>query len=700
MLGVWLASEFAISLPLCVAVAGLMLLLLVVCLLEPMLRRRYRVIMSCATMTMFCALGVLLVYVNNPYVAENHYAKFYPTGSQLSGKLRIVDTPQEKAKTMGVVAELEQCNDGGGWCETSGKLMLYVAKDSLSRRLRYGDCLEAELTLAAPNGALNPCQFDYRKFLYRKGIAATAYLKTGAYEVYDNQSHGLIGWCKQSQSTLVDRLRQSELNDSYKGFAEAMLLGWKHDVDEGMEAQFRDAGIMHLLCVSGLHVGLVTAMIGACLFFVPRTRWWNLLRVLLQLAGTWAFVCVSGLSPAAVRAGVMFSIYVIGNSIGRLGNNLNALAFAALILVCVEPWCLFNVSFQLSFVAVLGIMLLCRPLYTLLQPNAIFQKNRIGRMFASCLDGVWELVCLSMSAQFVLLPLLLYYFHQFPIYFLIANILIVPFAGLLLLGILLVVMTLHWGIIGTICAKVVSALLFCVDFVTKWVSGLRGAMIENIYCDVPLALLCAVFVMFTILLVRTRKVQWCAMSFVALLGMVVYATMVDIRCERNRQLVVYADAPVPAVEVFLGKESVLFVDAPLRGAPDALSYQREGLLLHNKVQRTYVCGLDTVLRNADFSMDRGELSFSDTKILMIGNTNKDYWIRDDEMLQVNYLVVGDCGTYDMRRILKTVSCDTVAIGCGGKPWKMNGLLNLCQERNLPCKDLRNNGALVFLMQNN
>lgn len=146
-------------------------------------------------------------------------------------------------------------------------LMLYVAKDSLSRRLRYGDCLEAELTLAAPNGTLNPCQFDYRKFLYRKGIVATAYLKTDTYEVYDNQSHGLIGWCKQSQSTLVDRLRQSELNDSYKGFAEAMLLGWKHDVDEGMEAQFRDAGIMHLLCVSGLHVGLVSAMIGACLFF-------------------------------------------------------------------------------------------------------------------------------------------------------------------------------------------------------------------------------------------------------------------------------------------------------------------------------------------------------------------------------------------------------------------------------------------------
>lgn len=700
MLGVYLASEFAISLPLCVAVAGLMLLLLVVCLLEPMLRRKYRAVMSCATMTLFCAMGVLLVYVNNPYVAEDHYAKFYPTGTQLSGKLRIVDTPQEKAKTMGVVAELEQCNDGSGWRETSGKLMLYVTKDSLSRRLRYGDCLEAELTLAAPTGALNPYQFDYRKFLYRKGIAATAYLKTGTYEFYDHQSQGLVGWSKQLQSTLVDRLRQSELNDSYKGFAEAMLLGWKHDVDEGMESQFRDAGIMHLLCVSGLHVGLVTAMIGACLFFVPRTRWWNLLRVMLQLAGTWAFVCISGLSPAAVRAGLMFSVYVIGSSIGRMGNSLNALAFAALILVCVEPWCLFNVSFQLSFVAVLGIMLLCRPLYTLWQPNVILQRNRVGRLFANCLNGVWELVCLSMSAQFVLLPLLLYYFHQFPIYFLIANILIVPFAGLLLVGILLVVMTLHWGIIGTACAKVVSALLLGVDFVTKWVSGLPGAMIENIYCDVPLALLCAVFVLLTILLVRTRKVQWCAMSFVALLVVVVYATMVDIRCERNRQMVVYADTPVPAVELFLGKESVLFVDAPLRGAPDALSFQRSGLLLHNKVQRIYVCGLDTVLQNACFAMDRGALSFLDTRVLMIGNSNRDYWVDNDKIMQVDYLAAGDCGAYDLRRILKTVSCDTVAIGCGGKSWKMKGLLDFCIERNLPRKDLRNVGALVFCGQNN
>lgn len=694
MLGVWLASEFALSLPLCVAVAGLTLVLLFVCLSVPALRRGYRKVLDCLSLLLFCALGVVLVYVNNPYAAYSHYSHWCVNGTPMSVKMRLVETPIEKPKTIGVVAELEQCNDGSGWRETSGRVMLHVAKDSVSRQLRYGDCLEAELKLLAPNGALNPYQFDYRKFLYRKGIAATAYLKTDCYEVVGHQSKGLIGWSKEAQRTLVERLRQTQMKPAYQGLAEALLLGWKQDVDDAMKAQFRDAGIMHLLCVSGLHVGLVTAIIGGCLFLLPRTRWWNLLRILLLLAGTWAFVCLTGMASATVRAGVMFSVYVISSGSGRIGNNLNALAFAALLLLCVNPWCLYDVGFQLSFAAVLGIMLLYHPLFELFSEGLKSHRNVLLKVLSRGAQEIWRLVCLSLSAQLATLPIMMFYFHQFPVYFLIANLLVVPFAGVLLGCVMLVAITMHWGAVGAFCTKVLCGMLGVVDHLTRWVAGLPGAVLENIYCDVPLALLCALWVVMVIVTLRRRQRLWVSMTLFALVAVVGYAVAVDFRCVRNQQLVVYADAPVVAVELFDGKESYLFTEGPLRDAPDALRYQRGGLLLHNKVRTTHVCALDTVLHHRSFEMHRGVLSCKGTKFLVSGKNGWAVCQQDQDFLKVDYLVAGGCKTYELEKLLDRVQCDTVVVGCGGGRWRTDALRRYCADKQIPCRNLRLSGALL------
>lgn len=222
-----------------------------------------------------------------------------------------------------------------------GELILYLRKDSTAASLRYGDRLLA-------HGYVD----SERKSLY---------VTSDHYIIVSHDSTSLRARSEALRMKLLERMQSGPLEHRYRGVAEAMTLGWRGDLEPGINAQFRDAGIMHLLCVSGLHIGLLAAIVGGLLFWIGKECRGRLIRGSVQLLALWSFALLTGLSPATVRAALMFSLFIFSNMLGRRTDTLNLLAAAAIAMLMVNPMLLFNTGWQLSFSAVLGILLM-RPL--------------------------------------------------------------------------------------------------------------------------------------------------------------------------------------------------------------------------------------------------------------------------------------------------------------------------------------------------
>ena len=405
--------------------------------------------------------------------------------------VRLCDTPQTTPKCYKSVAEVLTV-DGR---PVHGKVLLYIRQDSASALLRYGDCLSVEARPQHPSNWTD--EFDYRRYLRRKGILWQCYVPTDRWDhVAHDSTFSLRAWSKEIQLRMVERIRYSDLTLQQQGIAEALLLGWRDDVDEVTQQQFRDAGITHLLCVSGLHVGIVAWLAGAFLFFLGRKRWQRVVKGIVQIGVVWLFVLLTGMAPSTLRAGVMFSLLLVGSMLNRQPNSFNNLCTSMLLLLMVNPMLLFDVGFQLSYAAVAGIIAWNRPLQWLL-PRLVEPRPR---WYLWLPQKAWQLICLSTSAQITALPLVLYHFHQFPLYFLIANVTVVPFAGVLLATVLLMLL-----VGGGWATTLLHYELVAVDRLTRWISSLPHAMLTDIYCDLPVALIITALILDVTLLLYTRE---------------------------------------------------------------------------------------------------------------------------------------------------------------------------------------------------
>ena len=312
--------------------------------------------------------GGLIVQLHTP---DNPFAGLDNTPGPTLMQLRLTDTPHSAKNGYKVPVAVEAYVDDGRWCATQGGLMLFLPPDSTVEALHYGQRLVVRGTPRRPSGEENPGQFNYQRYLRHRGVLWQCRLPEGGWVVTSTGkevSAGVTTWAKQLQWTLVQRIRNSQLTPSQQGIAEAMLLGWRDDTDMQTTRQFREAGIAHLLCVSGLHVGIVALLVRSLLFFLGRRRWQRAVKGAVQTLAVWLFVCLTGLSPSALRAGVMFTLLIAGDALAQRPNSANNLATSAVLLLCLRPMLLFDVGFQLSYAAVAGIIIGYKPIYQLITP--------------------------------------------------------------------------------------------------------------------------------------------------------------------------------------------------------------------------------------------------------------------------------------------------------------------------------------------
>jgi competence protein ComEC len=360
-------------------------------------------------------LGWTVSYISSPkaQVSLNENCEAY--------LVRIDSGTENKPKSYKTTGQVYKARVDSVWKEFSYPItvLLYFSKEGF--RPVYGDVYLISGSPRTIEGKKNPFEFDYKTFQRRRGIVQHHFLRKGDFEkVGYKPKNAIFKWSYALNELAGEKLNTLISNKENRAVAEAMLSGSKDELDNNVREAYATAGAIHILAVSGLHVGILLIMLNAIFGFLNKhnkTKW---LYGVLTIACLWGYAVFTGLSPSVTRATLMFSLFQIGTLVDRDKNSINVLAASAFILLCFNPLWLFEVGFQLSYLAIFGIVFL----YPYL--NDLFQsKNWL-------LTNLWEISMISVAAQLFTVPLSIYYFHQFPSYFLLTN----PIVTVLSMGVL------------------------------------------------------------------------------------------------------------------------------------------------------------------------------------------------------------------------------------------------------------------------
>lgn len=407
----------------------LFVFLLFVFIKKPSFQYRFRIIKGLFFYLLIACVGFWLSYFHTAVFYQNHFSgKIYPNHTIIA---IINDPPVIKEKT--VVAELmvTAITINGKTIETSGKIIANLMPDSNSIVLRYGDkiCFNDTPTFIEP--PKNPNEFDYKSYQQFHNINHRIYLKSGYWQLlsHDN-SNWLLSDIYNLRQRLHDILFEVIPGRDERAVATALLLGERGYMTADVMQAFSSSGAIHVLSVSGLHVGVVFLTFNFLLGWMEKTKRGRILKAIIIISIIGFYAIITGLSPSVLRSFVMFSILTISKTINRSSNTYNVLAGSCLLLLLYNPFLITEVGFRLSYLAVLGIVFLYPYIYGLL-----YVKNK-------WLNWAWGITAISLSAQIATFPLSLLYFHQFPNLFLLSNLIIIPASNFILcVGMLLFVLS-------------------------------------------------------------------------------------------------------------------------------------------------------------------------------------------------------------------------------------------------------------------
>lgn len=365
----------------------------------------------------------------------------------------VVESPQEKARSY-------QCRVS----VSDKEVLLYLPKDSASASVRIGDELFFYTRMDAPRNGDGFHAFDYARYLYHEGISGTAFVPADAWRKTEGQHP--LGWKQKAlafRERILEKYRQWGIGTEQLPVLAALTLGHKGDLDKETLEAYSVAGISHVLALSGMHIGIVWLLLDVLLRPLARKRLKGL-KWLLTTALLWVFAFVVGLEASVVRAVVMCMLMELGRFAGSRPLSVNTLAIAAFFMLLYRPFYLFDVGFQLSFVAVASILLIYPLVY-----HAFSFKHRVARW-------IWGTLSVSMAAQLGTAPLVMYYFSNFSVYFLMANCVVAILVPLIIYGTVLMVVAAPWhGLQGWVVAAL-NALVTGLNGMADWTSRLPYAM--------------------------------------------------------------------------------------------------------------------------------------------------------------------------------------------------------------------------------
>ena len=604
----------------------------------------------------------------------------------------ITDIPQPRERTSLCRVLVKEYYDSIGSHPVERKAILYLKQDSAAACLKSGDELLVSTRISPPANQKNFDEFDYARYLMRRGISGTGYVAAGKWITLRSvQTNGTIHLrlrclADSYREKVIALYRQLGFTGDELAVLSALTIGDKTELSESVRESYSIAGASHILALSGLHIGLLYAF----LFFILRPvarkgRTGRCVRSVSLLVLLWAFAFFTGLSPSVVRSVTMFSILALADIFGRQPFSLNTLAVTAWLMLLCNPAGLFDVGFQLSFLAAASILLIQRPVYRLFAV-----RNRVGK-------SVWGLMSVSIAAQIGTAPLVMFYFSRFSVHFLLTNLLVIPLITIILYAAIFMLLLTPfpwlqiWAVVG------VRKLLEGLNLFVRWVEQLPCSSVDGIWlyqlevCGIYVFLFGAVCYC---LHRRLRNLLFCLLS--VLLLSIYHVTMVWID-RPQRGLAFYNVRGCPAVHCIesSGDSWISYADTlPNKKALERVTanyWKRRHLLPPTEI--TSDCRTDV------FSRQRQLVSFHGCNICIV---NDNHWqtLRNKSTtptLYIDYLYL--CKGYDgrLKELTKFFLPGCIIFDASLSEYRRDRFKEECKEYGLHFISLSEEGSVRFLL---
>lgn len=531
----------------------------------------------------FAALGSLLLVASDPVRHADHIS--HATQPPEAYEAVVTNLPEGRAKTYKVELQIRRGLVGGTYRPMSGRVMMYLAKgDSVTPTPlpRYGDVW---LVLRPPLPAdppLNPAEFDYRRHLAHRGITHQQYILPWQRRVLGNDPPNALTALAYRVNHWADSLFTSRIGSRAEyGIVNAMLLGVRDDLDQSQYDTYAAAGAVHILSVSGLHVGILFVVLSWILGKLAPGKgnsWW---AVLLKISLLWFFALMTGFSAPILRSALMFTFLLVAGLIGRSLSLMNTLAASAFIILCYDPYAAFSPGFQLSYLAVFGIGAWV--------PDVMQQVRSKNKLVTT----MWELTVVALAAQLLTFPLGVYYFHTFPTYFLLANPIVMGLSTVLV-PLALATFMLGWiPYLGDMLGWLLRGVAWALNKSVEWVADWPGAVWNGLWLSGGGLVLVYLLLGALTMLALTR--QRFFLHATAVLALCLTAlTIVEIsQQDQQRRLTVHFMPRKTAVSLTLGHQTTVLTDADWQTDPRLYNFNLKNTFGQWGIRQVNVGNLQT-----------------------------------------------------------------------------------------------------------
>ena len=629
------------------------------------LKLRYRLALFSGLLIhiVFFCLGAVLLWRHDVRQQKNWLGSMSDPPSYIT--VRLEEIPLQKTRSWKAVARVECSSSGTEWQPVNGMLLLYFAQQPVPS-LSCGSRIVVRKALQPVPDLHNPGGFNFQRYCLFQGITHQVYLKQHEFAVVrEKHKASLQSLVLEAQDRIIHLLRTYIIGSKEQGLAEALLIGYKNDLDRELVQAYTHTGVVHIIAISGMHLALIYGLLMG-MTHPLRGKRWRVLRLLLILGGLWGFSLLAGAQASVVRSTVMFSCIALGELLERKIPVYNSLALSAFLLLCYDPFWLWDVGFQLSYTAVLSIVIFYQPIYRL-----CFWTNGL-------LDGIWKSMAVSLAAQILTTPVSLYHFHQFPVLFLLTNLVAVPLSSLVLMGEIAVCAFGWMSGPASVIGRLTTWAMQCMNGYIERLDRTSFAVWEGFSLSfVQMCLLLAAIAALHYWLTEKKK-EGFVLALLSLLGFTIWRTQDFLQALQQKKLVVYAIPHHSAIDLIAGRSSCLVGDEEMNKENARAFYLQPARTLMRFRERQRM------------SMETGMLVFCGKTILLVRGKPPPLPACNIDLVVVSGRSYDDPSGWLERCSIKRLVIDGSVPAGAALRWK-----KAAAEHQVDCHDVGQKGAFVM-----
>lgn len=580
----------------------------------------------------------------------------------------------EKTNSYKAIAIVNYLQDNSELIPATGNIILYFKKDSSVTALTYGSQIVFNKPLQAIKNSGNPGGFDYKRYCLFQGITHQVYITPKEFKVLSEKN---ITTYRQflfsTRQKVLNILRRYIKGDKETGLAEALLIGYKDDLDKTLAQAYTNTGVVHIIAISGLHLSLIYGLLVLVLRPIQninRLRW---LRAFIVIAALILFSLLAGAQASVMRSAVMFTAFVIAETIDEKSSFVNTMAASAFALLCYNPFWLWDVGFQLSYAAVLSIVIFFRPVY-----NWLYVQNKL-------LDGIWKLNAVTIAAQILTIPFSLYHFHQFPNFFLLSNLLAVPLSSIILVGEILLCAVSFFPILATVIGKLLAGLLTWMNNYIESIDSLPYSVWQSIQLSMLQAILLLMVVWAFSAWLIDKKVKAVLPGLIILLLFVSLRSYSFISATKQKKIIIYNVSKHSAIDFINGRKYCFIGDSILLYDDFLQNFNLKPSRILHRVNATD--DLEGLAANNNY------FQFGNKKILCIGKTIA--FDKTEPKIPIDIVIISKNPKLYLKDLIQTFAISQIVADGSTPYYKRTYWKKHCDSLHIPFHDVTEQGAFTL-----